>query len=64
MGHANKDVTDKYAEQLKDDVEYRQEWAEKIGLGFELGPKVGTSGTGPNQPRLVRSRVRRKMLQF
>jgi integrase len=45
MGHANKDVTDKYAEQLKDDVEYRQEWAEKIGLGFELGPKVGTSGT-------------------
>jgi integrase len=41
LGHANKDVTDKYAEQLKDDVEYRQEWANKVGLGFELG----TNGT-------------------
>jgi integrase len=45
MGHANKDVTDKYAEQLKDDVEYRQEWIEKVGLGFEFGPKFGTNGT-------------------
>ncbi|HJT71530.1 MAG TPA: site-specific integrase [Terriglobales bacterium] len=41
IGHANKDVTDKYAEQLKDDIEYRQEWAEKVGLGFEFG----TNGT-------------------
>jgi hypothetical protein len=38
IGHANKDVTDRYAEQLKEDVEFRQEWAEKIGLGFVLGP--------------------------
>ena len=37
IGHANKDVTDKYAEQLQEDVEYRQGWAEKIGLGFTLG---------------------------
>jgi len=44
MGHANKDVTDKYAEQLEDDVEYRREWVEKVGLGFELGPKCGTNG--------------------
>ena len=44
IGHANKDVTDKYAEQLKDDVEYRREWAEKVSLGFE----VGTNGTKPN----------------
>ncbi len=36
IGHANKDVTDKYAEQLQEDVEYRQGWAEKIGLGFTL----------------------------
>jgi integrase len=41
IGHANKDVTDKYAEQLKGDLEYRQEWAEKVGLGFS----VGTNGT-------------------
>jgi integrase len=45
MGHANRDVTDKYAEQLKDDVEYRREWVEKAGLGFGLGPKVGTNGS-------------------
>lgn len=39
IGHANKDITDKYSEQLKDDVEYRQEWAEKVGLGFDV-PRV------------------------
>jgi integrase len=44
IGHANKDVTDKCLERLKDDVEYRREWAEKVGLGFE----VGTNGTKPS----------------
>jgi hypothetical protein len=39
IGHASKDVTDKYAEQLKDDVEYRREWAERVGLGFVV-PRV------------------------
>jgi len=34
IGHASKDITDKYAEQLKEDVEHRREWAEKVGLGF------------------------------
>ncbi len=49
MGHANKDVTDKYAEQLKkEDVEYRQEWTAKVGLGFDLSPDVGTIGTKSN----------------
>jgi integrase len=42
IGHASKDVTDKYAEQLKDDVEYRREWAEKVGLGFVV-PRVPQS---------------------
>jgi len=36
LGHANKDVTDRYAEQLKEDVEWRKEEAEKAGLGFKL----------------------------
>jgi hypothetical protein len=36
LGHANKDVTDRYAEQLKEDVEWRKEEAEKVGLGFKL----------------------------
>lgn len=42
LGHANKDVTDRYAEQLKDDVEWRKREAEKAGLGFEL-PTVESS---------------------
>ena len=36
MGHAHKDLTDQYAEQLREDVEYRREWCDKIGLGFTL----------------------------
>lgn len=36
MGHAHRDLTDQYAEQLREDVEYRREWCERIGLGFAL----------------------------
>lgn len=36
MGHAHKDLTDQYAEQLREDVKYRREWCDKIGLGFDL----------------------------
>jgi hypothetical protein len=36
LGHADRDVTDKYAEQLKEDVEWRKSVAEKTGLGFNL----------------------------
>jgi len=35
MGHAPAEVGDLYSK-LRDDVAYRQEWAERIGLGFEL----------------------------
>jgi integrase len=42
IGHANRDVADKYAEQLKEDVEYRREWAEKVGSGFVV-PRVPQS---------------------
>jgi integrase len=35
MGHAAEDVGDLYSK-LKDDVAYRQEWADRIGLGFPL----------------------------
>jgi integrase len=42
LGHANRDVTDRYAEQLKEDVEWRKEVAENAGLGFKL-PTVETS---------------------
>jgi integrase len=36
LGHANRDVTDRYAEQLKEDVEWGKEVAENTGLGFTL----------------------------
>jgi integrase len=36
LGHANKDVTDRYAEQLKEDIEWRKQEPERVGLGFEL----------------------------
>jgi len=45
MGHAPEDVGDLYSK-LKDDVACRQEWAERVGLGFELvhiGPQNVTS---------------------
>jgi integrase len=35
MGHAPEEVGDFYSK-LKEDVAFRQEWAERIGLGFEL----------------------------
>jgi integrase len=36
LGHA-RNLTDRYAAQLREDVAYRTEWAERAGLGFELG---------------------------
>ena len=35
MGHAAEEVGDLYSK-LKDDVAFRQEWAERVGLGFQL----------------------------
>jgi len=35
MGHASEEVGDLYSK-LKKDVAFRQQWAERIGLGFEL----------------------------
>jgi integrase len=44
MGHASQEVGDVYSK-LKDDVEFRQQWAERVALGFELvhiGPQNTT----------------------
>ena len=48
MGHAHKDLTDQYAEQLREDVEYRREWCDKIGLGFNLPNYSQLSQPKPN----------------
>jgi hypothetical protein len=43
IGHANKDVTNKYAAQLTEDVEWRKDVAEKTGLGFALSASIEIS---------------------
>ncbi len=55
IGHANKDVTDKYAAQLKEDVEWRKDVAEKTGLGFALPASIETSVGQLGQPEAARS---------
>jgi integrase len=39
LGHADESVTDGYSK-LREDVEYRREVADKIGLGFEISPQT------------------------
>ena len=36
MGHENPDMNARYGRQLVEDVKYRKECAEKVGLGFDL----------------------------
>jgi hypothetical protein len=46
MGHAPGEVGDLYST-LNDDTQFRQEWAERVGLGFELvhvGPQTRMKG--------------------
>jgi integrase len=40
MGHSNPSMGDRYGRQLVEDVEYRQEQARKVGLGFDLPPSL------------------------
>jgi integrase len=39
LGHADESVTDGYSK-LREDVEYRREVVDKIGLGFEISPQT------------------------
>jgi len=55
IGHANKDVTDKYAAQLKEDVEWRKDVAEKTGLGFALPASSEISIGQLGQPEMISS---------
>jgi hypothetical protein len=49
IGHADKSVTDRYAEGLLKDEKYRTEWCERVGVGFDLG----TMGTKSNVVPMV-----------
>ena len=44
VGHAGKDMSDLY-DKIKEDIQFRREWAERSGFGFELPSVV------PNVPR-------------
>jgi integrase len=44
LGHSGETITDDYARQLREDIPFRQEWAEKAGLGFQLVPESGQLG--------------------
>jgi len=46
LGHAARSMTDAYANGLRDDLAWRQEWCERAGLGFQLG-YVGTKNVVP-----------------
>jgi integrase len=36
MGHENREMGTRYAKQLVEDIAWRKQWAEKVGLGFKL----------------------------
>ncbi len=36
MAHDDSGMSSRYAKQLTEDVEFRQGWAEKVGLGFDV----------------------------
>jgi integrase len=47
MGHENREMGTRYAKQLVEDVEWRKQWAEKVGLGFKLkSPQPGVGKPG------------------
>jgi integrase len=48
VGHAGNSVTDDYSK-LKEDLAFRKEVAERVGLGFELPSKKTV--IGPNGPK-------------
>jgi len=40
MGHSNAEMGSRYAKQLVENRKLRAEWAEKVGLGFEIPKSV------------------------
>jgi hypothetical protein len=50
MGHADESMGDLY-DKIKEDVEFRKEWAEKCGFGFELSSVV------PNVPKMEENSI-------
>jgi hypothetical protein len=36
LGHDNPDMSSRYAKRPTEDMEFRQDWTKRVGLGFEL----------------------------
>lgn len=47
LGHSNKSITDLYADGLKGDTAWREEWAGRVGLGFSLNGLLGLQNVVP-----------------
>ena len=47
LGHSKESITDYYAGGLKNDSAWRQEWAERVGLGFSLNGLLGLQNVVP-----------------
>jgi integrase len=47
LGHSKESVTDYYAGGLKNDSAWRQEWSERVGLGFSLNGLLGLQNVVP-----------------
>jgi integrase len=56
MGHSDENMDELY-DKIKEDVEFRREWAERCGFGFALPPIAPSI---PNVPRKEAEVVRRK----
>ena len=55
VGHANRDVTEKYAAQLEEDMEWRKDVAEKAGQGLALPESSEISIGQLGQPEMTGS---------
>jgi integrase len=51
MGHADKDMTDRY-DKVREDAEFRKDVAKAMGVGFEL-PKTVNCSNVPKRPEVV-----------
>jgi hypothetical protein len=58
LGHSGRSITDVYSK-VKEDVAFRREWAERIGLGFELGPVAQLGERGLCKPEVGSSSLLR-----
>jgi integrase len=53
LGHESKSVTDDYALQIREDPQFRREWAQLVGLGFSIASDERCSTSGVTTPNSV-----------